>query len=400
MTASTHFRFLCTVNVLILHQHFNTPQSGGALRSYFLARAAIQQGHTVTVVTGGGKKFHQHEFEGICIHELPVAYSNYFGFWKRVISFLKYVGYCVWLSHKFKSTHVCYAISTPLTVGLAARWLKWRHNIPYIFEVGDLWPDAAIELDVITNPLLKKVLWAMEKKIYRKAKCVVALSPAIQAAIEKKTPGVKVHMIPNMADTDFFQFKSESAELEKKKLGLEDKVVISYFGAMGFANGLDYLLRAAQACQEAQLPVHFILAGDGVERSNLQQLARQLNLNNLSFQQFQNREGIRALMHATDVVFVCYQNKVILETGSPNKFFDGLAAGKPVMINFSGWLRTEIEINGCGYYVDPTKPEVVRMILTSLNSSKLGIAGMAALQLAKEKYSRAKLSHAWLNCLS
>lgn len=385
--------------MLILHQHFNTPQSGGALRSYFLARAAVERGFHVTVVTGGGQTLNTYEIEGIRVHQLPVPYSNYFGFWKRVISFLKYVFWCIRLSKNFKSAHVCYAISTPLTVGLAARWLKWRHNIPYIFEVGDLWPDAAIELDVITSPTLKKILWVMEKKIYRGARSVVALSPAIQAAIEKKTPGVRVQMIPNMADLDFFQSKPISTEIEKKKLGLEGNLVVSYFGAMGVANGLEYLLRVAKACQEAQLPVHFILAGDGVERSNLQNLSEQLNLTNLSFHQFQNREGIRELMQVTDLVFVCYQHRAILETGSPNKFFDGLAAGKPIMLNFGGWLRKEIEASGCGFYVDPTKPETVLATLASLDSYTLNQAGTAALWLAKEKYARATLSQAWLTCL-
>jgi glycosyltransferase involved in cell wall biosynthesis len=385
------------VNVLILHQHFNTPKSGGALRSYFLAKAAVDKGWRVEIVTGHALNTYQtSEYEGIQVHSVPVLYSNYFGFWKRILSFVGYVWWCIRLSKKFKQADVCYAISTPLTVGWAARWLKWRYNIPYIFEVGDLWPDAPIELDVITNPLLKDFLWSMERRIYRKAKSVVALSPAIQSAIEKKTPGVQVHLIPNMADTEFFQPEFKSVDV-KKKFGVQDKLVVSYFGAMGFANGLEYLLQAAQCCQVAKLPVHFLLAGDGVERANLEKLAQNLALTNLSFRKFQNREGVRELMNVTDIVFVCYRHAVILETGSPNKFFDGLAAGKMIMLNFGGWLRSEIEETHCGVYVDPENTKAVLHHLTQLlKEGSLASYQKNSRALAEEKFSKASLTEKWL----
>jgi glycosyltransferase involved in cell wall biosynthesis len=394
------FGFLCKVNVLILHQHFNTPQSGGALRSYFLAKAAVEQKWKVSVITGTSEKNYQiNDLDGISVHEVPVRYSNYFGFWKRVLSFLHYIRWCIALSKKFKDVDICYAISTPLTVGLAARWFRWRYNIPYIFEVGDLWPDAPIELDVITNPFLKKLLLSMEKKIYHQAQRVVALSPAIQTAIEKKTPEVKVHMIPNMADTDFFRPESKSQELEKQ-FGVAGKLVISYFGAMGFANGLEYLLYAAKACEQAKLPVHFILAGDGVERKNLESQASKLCLPNLSFQSFRNREGIRELMNITDIVFVSYRFAPILETGSPNKFFDGLAAGKMIMLNFGGWLRTEIEKNGCGVFVHPTEPtEVQSQLKRLLNEGNLSDYQKNSRSLAEKSYSRNGLTQQWLSIL-
>jgi glycosyltransferase involved in cell wall biosynthesis len=385
------------VNVLILHQHFNTPKSGGALRSYFLAKAAVGKGWRVEVVTGHALSTYQiSDYEGIRVHSVPVLYSNYFGFWKRIFSFVGYVWWCFRLSKKFKQADLCYAISTPLTVGWAARWLKWRYNIPFIFEVGDLWPDAPIELDVITNPLLKNFLWSMERKIYREAKSVVALSPTIQSAIEKKTPGVQVHMIPNMADTEFFQPEQKSSELEKK-FNVQGKVVVSYFGAMGFANGLEYLLQAAERCQQTKLPVHFLLAGDGVERANLERLTGDLALTNLSFQKFQNREGVRELMNVTDIVFVCYRHAAILETGSPNKFFDGLAGGKMLMVNFGGWLREEIETARCGVYVNPENPEAAVQNLTALlKEGSLASYQKKSRSLAEEKFSKASLAEKWL----
>lgn len=387
------------MNILILHQHFNTPQSGGALRSYFLAKAAADAGHQVTVVAGGAMQYQTELFEGISIHRLPVRYSNYFGFWKRIFSFARYVLLCVLHAGKFKHNDICYAISTPLTIGLAAQWLKWRHKIPYVFEVGDLWPDVPIALDVIENRLLKDLLWRLETRIYQKASSVIALSPAIQSAIEKKTPTVNVHLIPNMADTEFFQPSAKPIELEKK-YHVEGKLVVSYFGAVGFANGLENLLHAIHGCEQAQLPVHFLLAGDGVELTNLQQLAQQLQLNNISFLGFRNRAGISELMQITDAIFVSFRPAPILETGSPNKLFDGLAAGKMIILNFSGWLRIEIERSACGFYVDPNQPNALSLSLQRLlKSNELHTSQRNARDLAIAKYSRNTLCRQWLDVL-
>ncbi len=385
------------MKVLIIHQHFNAPESGGPLRSYFLAKALIETGHQVQVLTGSKSgKYFQNNLEGIEVHYLPVEYANRFGFWRRVISFLKFVLGCIRASGKFRSVDWCYAISVPLTVGLAARWLKWRYNIKYLFEVGDLWPDAAIELDVIQNRWLKNFLWRMEKQIYKHAYAIVALSPAIRDAIQKKIPNKTVHVIPNMADCQYFNLEKKQAALEKK-YQVDGQFVISYFGAMGFANGLEHLLACAKACQREKLNIRFILTGDGAERENLIEKSKALQINNVSFQSFQNREGIAELMNVTDAVFVSYRQASILETGSPNKFFDGLAAGKIILINFGGWIKKEIEEAKCGFYIDPERPEeIVPQLAALLASHQQTEYKRRSRQLAEQKFSREKLMEQWV----
>lgn len=388
------------MNVLIIHQHFKTPQEGGALRSYFLAKALVEKGNKVTVVTGSNQStYHRVHLEGVDVHYLPVAYSNYFGFWKRIFSFLKFVLAFIWRSGKFRDADVCYAISVPLTVGLASLWMLKKYNIPYIFEVGDLWPDAAIELGVIQNQFLKDRLWKMERRIYGHASSIVALSPTIREAIERKISGKKILVIPNVADTEFFKPEPKREVLEEK-YGVNGKFVVSYFGAMGFANGLDYLLACALACQKEKLPVQFLMAGDGAEKINLEKKSAALGLTNLSFHSFKNREGIHDLMNITDAVFVCYRQAAILETGSPNKFFDGLAAGKLILINFDGWLRKEIEAAQCGFYLDPEKPESIVPVLKSIKgSNQLSMYQERSRHLAEQKFSRKKLTEQWADTL-
>jgi glycosyltransferase involved in cell wall biosynthesis len=364
-----------------------------------LAKALVDRGGKVQVVTGSDFTSYQiKEIEGIEVHYLPIRYSNYFGYWKRIFSFLRFILSIGVHAGKFRNAHVCYAISVPLTIGLVARYIKWKYKIPYIFEVGDLWPDVPIELDVIQNPFLKNLLWRMERKIYTKAHFIVALSPAIQEAIRKKITRKSVFMIPNMADVEFFKPELKKPELEEKFV-CQGKFVIAYLGAMGFANGLEYVLSCAKACHEKNLPVQFLLAGDGVEKENLKQKSNEMKLTNLAFIEFQNREGIKELMNVADAIFVCYRNASILEAGSPNKFFDGLAAGKLIIVNFSGWIRKEIEEAHCGFYVDPQNPDSIGKPLEEIITNNKLKEYQARSQHLAEKFSRKSLTHEWLTIL-
>lgn len=388
------FLFLCSVKVLLLHQHFNTPAKGGAIRSYYLATALAAKGIQVTVITAHNERVYRREnIENIDVHYLPVAYDNRFGFFARSRAFMKYVTEAVKLAGQFRDVDYCYAISVPLTVGLAAMWIKTRYKIPYIFEVGDLWPEAPIQLGFINNFVFAQALYALEKRIYKSAYAVVALSSAIKSAIEKKAPGKTVHLIPNMADCDFYKSEPKDSVLENQ-YGVAGKLVVSYIGAIGVANGLDYFLECVNASRKAQLPVHFFLCGDGAESDRLKGHAQTLGLTNLTFLDFRNRAGVKELLNITDAVFVSFKQVPILETGSPNKYFDGLAAGKLIIINFGGWIKKEIDENQCGFYYYPQQPtEFVKKLSAYLyEGGLLERAQAASRKLGEEKYSREKLS--------
>jgi glycosyltransferase involved in cell wall biosynthesis len=381
------------VKVLILHQHFNTPVSGGPLRSYYLAKALVEEGFDPVVITAhSGSQYRIEHFKGVEIHYLAVPYNNRFNFYQRSISFLRYIYKATRLAAKFRDAKICYAMSVPLTVGLAAMWIRRRYRIPFIFEVGDLWPDAPVQMGFVKNRFFRLALFALEKNIYKSALSVVALSPMIRAAVEQKVPGTIVHLVPNMADTDFYKPSSKDARLEKK-FGVAGKFVISYIGAAGVANGLDHILECARACEKASLPVNFIICGDGAMLDALKRNAKALGLQNLAFVPFQNRMGVREILNVTDAAFISYKPYAILETGAPNKYFDGLAAGKLIIINFSGWIREEIEKHQCGFSCDPHNPHDFLSKITPFLSDpeKLKQYQASARVLAETLYARRKL---------
>jgi glycosyltransferase involved in cell wall biosynthesis len=267
--------------------------------------------------------------------------------------------------------------------------IKRKLAIPFIFEVGDLWPDAPIQLGFIRNYFFRQFLYRLEKSIYNAAQAIVALSPSIKSAIEAKVSGKTIHVIPNMADIDFYKPEVKDPQLEKQ-FKTSAKFVVAYIGALGVANGLDYFLECVNKSRKAEIPVHFLLCGDGALRERLKRNADHLGLQNLSFVDFTNRDGVKEVMNVTDACFICYKNIPILETGSPNKFFDGLAAGKLIVINFKGWIKKEIEESQCGIYVDPQNPDdfVVKIKSFLSDQAKLLSYQQASRGLAENKYSR------------
>ena len=166
--------------------------------------------------------------------------------------------------------------------------------------------------------------------------------------------GKEIHLIPNIADCKFFQQEEKKGLLEKE-FGLEEKFVITYFGTIGKANHLKYLLDAAKACTSSD-KVRFLVVGKGAELLPLQQLAKTYQLTNLQFLPHADKHALRDILNITDAVYISFASIPVLETGSPNKFFDALASGKLCIVNFKGWIKELAENERCGLYIDPCNP--------------------------------------------
>jgi glycosyltransferase involved in cell wall biosynthesis len=168
-----------------------------------------------------------------------------------------------------------------------------------------------------------------------------------------------------MSDCQFFQVEAKKLQLQAK-FGVTNKLVVTYFGAAGKANHLEYLVEAARSAKKKNKNLHFLVVAYGSELNTIKNLAKRYQLDNVDFLKYCNREGLRQVLNVTDVVYVSYANVPILSTGSPNKFFDSLAAGKLVLVNFKGWLKHVAEEHCFGHYIDPEKPEMLADILTPL----------------------------------
>ncbi|PRY07855.1 glycosyltransferase involved in cell wall biosynthesis [Pontibacter ummariensis] len=383
------------MKILYIHQYFRTPEQGGGLRSYYLSKALVQAGHQVEMITAyEGDSYYTACVEGIKVHYLPIPYSNNFGFSRRVLAFLRYTLQSIWLALKVKGVDLCYITSTPLTVGLVALAVKKLKGTPYYFEVRDLWPEGPVQLGFIRNKLLQRLLYTFERYIYKQAEKVVALSPGMARGVRPYVSPGKVAVIPNMADCSFFTSKSPLRH------SLEEPFVVCYTGAIGLANHLEYLLDVAQACLQHHLPqVQFLIAGEGAMEDRLKEKAQALGLHNITWLGYLNKMEIRELLSSAHATYTSFAPFPILETNSPNKFFDSLAAAKLTIVNTKGWLKEMVEEHGCGFYADPQEPaSFVQQLKPYLAQPCLLVkAQHQARELAKTEFARAILSQRFLD---
>lgn len=230
------------------------------------------------------------------------------------------------------------------------------------------------------------MLFWFEGFCYRQAAHVVALSDTMAGRIKKKSPSSRISVVPNMSDNHFFKagFKQVST------YDNDHPFVVGYVGAIGYANGLDHVIECARESAWASLPVRFVICGSGAQLASLKLKASNWSLSNVSFVPFQNRDGVRDLLQGVDASFISFLPFEILETGSPNKYFDALAAGKFIVINFGGWMKEEIEKHQCGVSIDQNVPGdfVKKLQPIVANPSSLRDAQQRAQQLATQHYDK------------
>ncbi|WP_186757034.1 glycosyltransferase family 4 protein [Echinicola salinicaeni] len=382
------------MRIVYIHQYFVTPQEGGAVRSYHLAKGLVDAGVEVEMITAHSAKEYDFKLvDGVRVHYLPVSYDNSFGFAKRSVAFFRFVRQAKYLLKKLNRPDLLYITSTPLTTGLIGLWAKRKLAIPYIFEVRDLWPEAPVQVGAVKNPILKKALYNLEKRIYQHALKIVALSPGIRKYIEDLVPDADVSLIPNFSDVDFFKPSYHKDETYLQKLGWNKETLsIAYTGAIGDVNAVGELLDLAEESQRRNKNWQFAIMGKGKKLPELKASAKQKGLKNLRFLPFGDKSAVRSLLSITDIAFISFDHLPVLKTNSPNKFFDALAMGNAIMVNHHGWVHNLVKHNKLGILYDANKMEqgikqmdVLDADRRKLKEMKQRANNLAVLHFSKEK---------------
>lgn len=381
------------MKILYFYQYFATSKGSWGTRVHEFTREWVKKGHQVTVVTSVysktdivARKFIDTQyFDGVKVIIINVKIDNRQPFLKRIFSFLTYSVLSCWYALTY-STQVVIASSGPITVGIPGLMAKLIRRKKLVFESRDLWPDGAIELGVIKSPMMIKAARWFEKFCYNSSDLIVALSIGMEKEILAKSPNRNTITVTNAANIPLFSIPRTFPET----LGLASKSYAIYTGNIGEVNNSLWLLDAAKLLHKKGSSLKILMIGEGQQREWIDQQIKEHHLETLLRWPLMPKVNLVALIQHALVSLVPLKGTPVLDTSSPNKFFESLSAGVPVVQNTQGWMKDFLIKHQVGFTLSPNDPEALADLLIYLDSDPNYLAGMKdrALEISKSEFDK------------
>jgi glycosyltransferase involved in cell wall biosynthesis len=381
------------MHILIVHQAFASLDEPGGTRHYEFARYLAAQGHRVTVIaspvsyitgsrsappTDTGRPPH---IPGVEIRRAAVYAGHHKSFIHRMLAFLSFMLSSFFIGLRLQDVDLVWGTSPPIFQGLTSWALARLKRAAFLFEVRDLWPEFAVAVGVLRSGLLIRASERLERFLYRQADCIIVNSPGFLEHVRARGAR-RIELIPNGADPAMFDTKADGSEF-RRMLGLEGKFTVIYAGAHGMSNDLDVLLEAARLLQEPGLQI--VLVGDGKEKPALVRRSQELHLLNTTFVGAVAKRQMPSVLAAADACVAILKPIEAYKTTYPNKVFDYMAAGKPVLLAIDGVIRQVVEGASCGLFVAPGDPvalaDAIRYFAADRERAhRMGVNGKAYLE--------------------
>jgi len=370
------------MRILLIHQNFATPAEGGGTRHFELGRHCSRLGHDFVVVTSplsylsgrqtpteGRTDAAEQVVEGVRIRYAYAHPSLHRSFVWRLFSFVSFTLSAIRTALGAGPADVAMGTSPPLPQAFSAWYVSRRRRCPFLLEIRDLWPEFAIAMGVLTNPVLVALARRLERFLYRRADLILVNSPAYREYLTGRgVPGAKIRLIPNGVDPTMFDPDGDGAAA-RSRWALEGRFVVVYAGALGIANDVATLLKAI--AQLGDVPdVHLLLVGDGKERANLESLVQELGLTNVTFTGTLPKTEVGECLAAADACVAILQDIPMFRTTYPNKVFDYMAAGRPTILAIDGVIRQVVEEAGAGLYVQPGSVDALAEAIRTLAADR------------------------------
>lgn len=364
-----------SMHILLLHQAFAAIYEPGGTRHYEMARLLVEKGHRVTVIASPvsyltGKKAdnpsvnsREDESEGLLILHSYTYNALHRSFAHRVFAFFSFMISSFIAGLRIEEVDVIWGTSPPLFQAVSAWMLARTKRVPFLLEIRDLWPDFAIAVGVLKNPLLIRMSIWLESFLYRHADEILVNSPGFIDHVKYKG-GKRVELVPNGSDPRMFTPES-NGESFRKKHHLEGKFVVLYAGAHGMSNDLGVVLETARQL-ENRPDIAFVLLGDGKDKLMLMEKAARMKLKNLIFLSSVPKLEMPQALAGADACIAILKPIPIYATVYPNKVFDYMAAGRPVLLAIDGVIRTVVETVHAGLYVNPGCPNDLAIAVLQL----------------------------------
>jgi glycosyltransferase involved in cell wall biosynthesis len=336
----------------------------------------------IKVVTG---VLHGHEGEprraihnGVEIVRVPSTSFERSRIWARASNYLSYLGSALLSGLCGGRPDVVLCMTDPPVVADVALVVARRYRAPLVVISQDVFPEIAVQLKRLENPLLMGVLRALVSVYLRRADRIVAIGDTMRRRLEAKgAPPERVHVIPNWVDTKRLHPVGKATQWARDR-GFDRRFVVMHSGNVGHAQDLDSLVRAATFLRDLDDLVIPII-GSGARHGELKAVAERLQVDQVVFLSYQNRTVLAESLSAADV------HVVGLAPGLagyvvPSRLYGILAAGRPVIAAADPESETVqvVRETGCGIVVPPGRPELLARVIRDAHDGLYDLDEMGA----------------------
>lgn len=357
------------MKIIYLCQHFPPETGAPQIRVYEVSKELLKRGHQVEVITAfphhphgiipqeyQGMFYLFEEWDGIPVHRSWIYPSPKGSFWKRLLSYFSFTFSAFYSLAKAKPTDVIICNSPPLFLGITGFIGAKLKKAKFVFNVADIWPESAVELGIVKNKVFIRMAERLEKFLYKKSWKIATATDGIKDYMVRKGKNKEdVFLLPNGVNTDTFK-PMEPDEQLIKDLHVLGKKVFMYAGTLGYAQGLDSVLRAAALLKEEAPEAHFLFVGDGQEREKLHALKEELNLDNVTFYGAIPVSEMPNMFSIADFSIVSLRNIDLFKGARPSKIFPAISTGTPVLYCGTGESAQILEEFNCGKIAPPENP--------------------------------------------
>ena len=368
------------MHICILYQYYLRPGDPGFNRFNEYARIWSEQGHKVSVITGQasymtGVKDPSYYYRP-CIREQDGevdVYRMYVpdraneSFFRRSLSYLAFALASAWGYRKLDRPSVLVCSSPPLLIGLGMLLIHQFSRVPIVFDVRDLWPDTAVTTGFIHNHHVIRALYGLEWRCYAAARKLNVLTEAFRENIVARglVEPSRISFVPNGVDTRQHRPELRSERL-REELGWAGRFVVLYSGAHGLANRVVQLVDAAELLRDRP-EILIATVGAGMDLGPLRGRVRERGLTNIVLHGPRPRDEMPAITASADACVAVLQRNDTFRTVYPNKVFDYMASGRPIVLGIDGAARELVERAGAGLYTEPEDPRALADALIRLH---------------------------------
>jgi colanic acid biosynthesis glycosyl transferase WcaI len=358
--------------------HYFPPEIGAAQsRLSELAALLVESGDQVTVVTPfpnyptgviqagyRGQRFMEEWMHGVRVLRTWTYATRNSGFLKRILNHLSFSFSAYTALQRLGPIDVFYVQSPPLFVGIAALGMSRLKRVPFVFNVSDIWPQSAVEMGALRNPVAIKLAEMLERHLYRRAARITVATPGIlERLAQRGVPRAKLVLLTNGVDTATFRPEPPEGDLARQ-LGLDGHRIFLYAGTHGLSQGLDVVLEAAKLTLDPD--VLYVMVGEGANKEALVEKARQQGIGNVRFLPNQPKSVLPSILNLAYASIIPLRRLDLFKAALPSKMFESMAVGKPLVAALWGEGAELVRTAGCGLVVEPEDPSAMQQAVETL----------------------------------